>query len=99
MKNRKKELAIASGSFIAGVAVGVLSSEFLKQFCRESLNSERADAIRELKDQQKEFMVQVNRKLSEFRTRVRKEFHDPIPDLYKATENLSLEERDIELEH
>jgi hypothetical protein len=99
MKNRKKELAIAGGSFIAGLAVGVVSSEFLKQFCRESLNSERADAIRELKDQQKEFMLQVNRKLSEFRTRVRKELHDPIPDLYKATENLSLNERDVELEH
>jgi hypothetical protein len=30
MKSRKKELAIAGGSFIAGIAVGVVSSEFLK---------------------------------------------------------------------
>lgn len=99
MKNRKKELAVAGGSFVAGIAVGVVSSEFLKQFCRESLNSERADAIRELKDHQKEFMLQVNRKLSDFRTRLRKELHDPIPDLYKATESFSLTEGDVELEH
>jgi len=99
MKSRKKELAIAGGSFIAGIAVGVVSSEFLKQFCRESFNSGRADAIRELKDQQKEFMVQVNQRLSDFRKRVRKELHDPIPDLYKATEGLTLDEKDIELEH
>ncbi len=99
MKSRKKELAIAGGSFIAGIAVGVVSSEFLKQFCRESINAGRVDAIRELKDQQKEFMVQVNQRLSDFRKRVRKELHEPIPDLYKATEGLTLDEQDIELEH
>jgi len=99
MKSRKKELAIAGGSFIAGIAVGVVSSEFLKQFCRESINAGRVDAIRELKDQQKEFMVQVNERLSDFRKRVRKELHEPIPDLYKATEGLTLDEQDIELEH
>jgi hypothetical protein len=99
MKSRKKELAIAGGSFIAGIAVGVVSSEFLKQFCRESINTGRVDAIRELKDQQKEFMVQVNQRLSDFRKRVRKELHEPIPDLYKATEGLTLDEQDIELEH
>jgi hypothetical protein len=52
-----------------------------------------------LKDQQKEFMVQVNKRLSDFRKRVRKELHEPIPDLYKATEGLTLNEQDIELEH
>jgi len=99
MKNRKKELALAGGSFIIGVAVGVASSEFLKQMCRESFNFERVDAIRELKDQQREFMAQVNHRLSDFRKRVRKELHEPIPDLYKATEGLILDEQDIELEH
>lgn len=99
MKDRKKQVAIAGGSFIAGFAIGIVTSEYLKQFCRESLNSEKAETIRELKNQQKEFMMQVNHRLSDFRERVRKELHEPIPDLYKATEGLALEERDIEIEH
>jgi hypothetical protein len=99
MKNRKKQMAFAGGSFIVGFAVGVATSEYFKRLCRESLNSERADAIRELKNQQKEFMAQVNHKLSDFRERVRKEFHEPIPNLYKATEGLSLDAQDVEIEH
>jgi hypothetical protein len=99
MNNRKKELALVGGSFIAGVAFGVVTSEYVKNICRESFNSDRADAIRELKNQQKEFMAEVNHKFSDFRIRVRKELNEPIPDLYKATEGLSLNEEDLELEH
>lgn len=99
MKDQKRQIAIAGGSFIAGVAVGIASKEFFKRICSESFNSERADAILELKNQQKEFMSQMNRRMSEFRARVKKELHEPIPDLYKATEGLSLDERDIQIEH
>jgi len=97
MKYKRSELVIAGGSFIAGVAFGVVSSGYLKQLCGESFNSDKADAIRELREQQKEFMIQVNHKLSDFRSRVRKELHEPIPDLYKATEGLTLNDNDIKL--
>lgn len=96
MTNRKKQLAVAGGSFIAGIAVGIVSSGFFKQFCKESFNAEIAAVIREVKNQQKEFLTQVNGRLSDFRNRVKKELHEPIPDLYKATEGLSLDVQDIE---
>jgi hypothetical protein len=99
MNNRKKQLAVVGGSFIAGMAFGVLSSQYAKKVCEESFKSDKAEVIRELKNQQKEFMLEMNRKLSNFRSRVRKELHEPIPDLYKATEGLTLNEHDVELEH
>lgn len=96
---KRSKLVIAGGSFIAGVAFGVVSSSYLKQLCGESLNSDTANAVRELREQQKEFMMQVNHKLSDFRSRVRKELQEPIPDLYKATEGLTLNDNDIKLQH
>lgn len=98
MKYRKTEIAVAGGSFIAGFAAGVVTSEFFKRICRESFTAERSEAVLELKNQQKEFMSQLNLRLSDFRNRVKKELREPIPDLYRATEGLSLNEQDIEIE-
>ncbi len=90
MKVAKKVLFISSG-FAGGFLAGYVASSyqtsdrFREQRKRVELAISRFNKV--LKESQE--------RLSEINTRMKHEFSHPIPDLYRATESLSLDESEL----
>jgi hypothetical protein len=90
----KNSLLIGSG-FATGVIAGYLIYPVSKkQRINELLNRAEA-AIDGLNEKSLRLKLKGNESFQKFRSTVNRELRQPIPDLYKATESLSLDESDL----
>lgn len=90
MKNVKSSL-LFSGGFAGGLLAGWVLSSYKKP-----------DSIKNQKERAEMAIARINRVVKESAERIREindrlkhEFSHPIPDLYRATESLSLDENEL----
>lgn len=90
MKISKQMILISSG-FAGGFLAGYLISADHKSYQFQEQKKRVEAAISRFSQVLKESQVQ----LREVNSRIKKEFTHPIPDLYRATESLSLDENEL----
>lgn len=86
-----KQVILFSSGFAGGFLAGYLASPYQRsdqfQVHRKRVEMAISRLSRVLKESQE--------RLSEVNNRLKKEFRQPIPDLYRATESLSLDENEL----
>lgn len=95
MKHTLKNLLLFGGGFTSGVAVGYHLYGLKNQKRIEDLKSEVVRYVGEMKGFQKALRVRGADAFNQLSLRLRDELTHPVPDLFKATENFSLEPDDI----
>lgn len=95
MKHTLKNLLLFGGGFTSGVAVGYRLYGLKKHKSIEELKSEVARYAGDVKGFQNVLRVRGTDVFNKLSLRWRDELAHPVPDLFKATEDLSLEPDDI----
>lgn len=90
MKIMKQTLLIGS-SFAGGLVAGYLLSGNSSNTNVERVKKRAGDTF----DKTGEWIKNRNHDLQSFSEKVKRELRQPIPDLYRATESLSLSEEEI----
>lgn len=86
-----KEIFYVSSGFAGGFMVGYLASNY-----RESLEFKgQKKRIDQVVSRFSHIIHERQKQFAELNHRIRKELKDPIPDLYEATEGLSLDESEL----
>lgn len=90
----KNTLLIGSG-FAGGVIAGYLIYPVSKKQRINELLNRAETALDGMNEKSLKLKLKGNESIRKFRSAVNKELRQPIPDLYKATESLSLDESDL----
>jgi len=94
-KKKLSSLLLLTGSFVGGVAAGLLLAP--KSGVRNRIwLSKRASNVSDWMERQgKSAQVKGKRELHKLRNNVQQGIHQHVPNLYYATENIDLSDRDI----
>lgn len=86
---------IAGGAFAAGILAGLLLDPKVKKEITSALKSNSGKAEEWLKGRKQLALLRIEKGIREIKEKLDKNLADPVPDLYKATEEFSLDEDDI----
>lgn len=92
---RKKNLLLFTTSFIGGLAAGLLLAPNQGTKNRAWLSKDASEIGRWAKLQKRIARLKGNRELSKIQQNVHQGLRYHIPDLYEATDNISLSENDF----
>ena len=86
---------LAGGAFTAGVIAGLLLDQKAKKEIAEALKTNSDKAEMWLRGHKEFALFRIEKGIKEIKDKLDKNLADPLPDLYKATEELSLEDDDL----
>lgn len=86
---------IAGGAFAAGVLAGLLLDPKVKNEIASAVKANSGRAEDWLKGRKQIALLRIERGIREIKEMLDKNLADPVPNLYKATEEFSLEEDDL----
>lgn len=95
MKHSLKNILLFGGGFTSGVIVGYHLYELRKEKRIDELKREVVRYAEEVRTFQKALRVRSAALFNRLSLQLRDELAHPVPDLYKATEGLSLDPDDI----
>lgn len=87
--------ALTGGAFIAGLLAGAMLDKQTKDEIKYRLTSNSDRAEQWFKDHKQITLDRIERKITEVKNILEKNISDPVPDLYNATESLSLSDEDL----
>lgn len=90
----KNSLLIGSG-FAGGLIAGCFLSRVSEKEKLQHMIERVEKRLEELNQRSLAMKLKSAEQLQEIRDKLRKELSNPVPDLYKATESLTLEESDL----
>lgn len=87
---------VSAGTFLSGVAVGMLLAPKSGRESREWIGHQTQEATHWMDQKSKEALHQSEEQVDKLAQNIKSKVRDSLPDLYDATENLSLDESDLE---
>lgn len=94
-KTNLNSILLATTSFIGGVAAGLLLAPKKGSQSRAWLSDHATGLADWVNEQGQTVRSKSNRELSRFRQNVQQGIRQNVPDLYEATENIDLSDRDV----
>lgn len=99
MSSVMKKSILAGGSFAGGLLAGFILSSRKDEFNKfvSSAKSLSIDWLQSVNENREHITRQGKHKVSSLQKEIRRNLTDPIPDLYKATESMTLDDLDLKL--
>lgn len=95
MKKRTEISIIAGGAFAAGIMAGLLLDPKVKEAITNALKNSSGKAEQWVNVQKQAALLRIEKGIMEIKEKLDRNLADPLPDLYKATEGLVLDEDDL----
>lgn len=99
MNNIVKQSILAGGTFAGGIVAGFLMgskrAEMLAVF--DTTKEKSKNVVESALNKKHQFSESGKHRLNALKTDLAKNFKDPIPDLYKATESLTVDDLELKL--
>jgi|GEM_PF-1357430 len=86
---------LTGSAFIAGFLAGAMLDKQTKEEIKVRLSSNSDRAEKWLKSHKDSTLDRIERKITEVKNILEKNISDPVPDLYRATESLTLDDDDM----
>ncbi len=87
--------ALTGSAFIAGFLAGAMLDKKTKDEIKNRLTSNSGRAEQWFKDHKQVTLDRIERKITEVKKILEENISDPVPDLYNATESLSMSDEDL----
>lgn len=95
MKHKSKYTVLAGAGFVAGLAAGYALAPIKRTRNIEQFLTKLEGIQENARRQSRAMKLKSSKHVRNVSGKVRKQLRDPIPDLYKATEGLSMSQEDV----